>query len=120
MPSHPKRPFLTVGLPFIAFMVLGHRALTYIGQGRYDVSSYKFSEFTTISKLSSLPNANKIATATFAEIQWKVKDEYARQKELLVTQNRVSIPKEALVIPPPPPSEDYDMVPVAPSGEKSE
>lgn len=69
MPSHPKRPFLTVGLPFLAFMVLGHRALTYIGQGRYDVSSYKFSEFTTFSILSSFPNANKIPTATFAEIQ---------------------------------------------------
>lgn len=34
----PRRPFLTFGLPFLAFMVLGHRGLAYIGQGRYDVS----------------------------------------------------------------------------------
>lgn len=48
----------------------------------------------------------------------KVKDEYATQKELLVTQNRVSIPEEALVSPPPP-SEDYDMVPVPKLNEES-
>lgn len=33
-----QRPFLTFGLPFLTFMVLGHQALAYIGQGRYDVS----------------------------------------------------------------------------------
>lgn len=38
MGAHPKRPFLTFGLPFLTFMILGHQALAYIGQGRYDVS----------------------------------------------------------------------------------
>lgn len=36
MPA-PKQPFLTFGLPFLTFMVLAHRGLAYIGQGRHEV-----------------------------------------------------------------------------------
>lgn len=35
--SRGQSHFFKIGLPFLTFMVLGHRALAYIGQGRYDV-----------------------------------------------------------------------------------
>lgn len=48
----------------------------------------------------------------------KVRDEYQRQKELLHAENRVTLPKEALMKVPKP-EDDYEIVRIArPPGEE--